>query len=313
MFNTSEFGQTFDSSNIGFQLLDVEDISAPFSCQSSNQDFGGFQNNFDSFSFSFNYNASNVYSSMKSNVGTDYYDPMNFSIPDDDMTFNFNSLDCSQLTLAPFDDSGMPYSMSEENANFQPAQVPTFEDVYNDETCVINPTQIHLLPEKYWAQQSPTLTFAQIVNSYFKQNRTQNSTFMLKLYNLLLISINYPILEKALGVRWVNDNVIEVSRSGLVNIFNLRENTVDGSMFHRQGNFSTHKFIEVNESNFQQLGFYEYPKMPRIQGDTKFFMHEPHIFTRRPMTEMELKSIKYSNEAKKTYRSRSEANDSSKL
>lgn len=310
MFNTSEFGQSFDFGDIGFQLLNPDDISAPFSCQMPNQDFGGIQDSFDNnFTFMpFNYNPTNGYTPMKSTVGTDYYDPMSFSIPDDDMTFNYNSFDNSQLTLTPFDEPNMSYP--DESVNLQPTQVPSFEDVYNDETCIINPTQIHLLPEKYWSQQSPTLTFAQMVNSYFKQNRTQNSTFMLKLYNLLLISINYPILEKALGVRWVNDNVIEVSRSGLVNIFNLRENTVDGSMFHRQGNFPTHKFIEVNESNFQQLGFYEYPKMPRIQGDTKFFMHEPHIFTRRPMTEMELKSIKYSNEAKKTYRSRSEANNS---
>lgn len=310
MFNTSEFGQSFDFGDIGFQLLNPDDISAPFSCQIQNHEFGGIPDSFDNnFTFMpYNYNLTTGYTPMKSTVGTDYYDPVSFNISDDDMTFNYNSFDNSQLTMTPFGEPNMPYP--DESVNLQPTQVPSFEDVYNDETCIINPTQIHLLPEKYWSQQSPTLTFAQMVNSYFKQNRTQNSTFMLKLYNLLLISINYPILEKALGVRWVNDNVIEVSRSGLVNIFNLRENTVDGSMFHRQGNFPTHKFIEVNESNFQQLGFYEYPKMPRIQGDTKFFMHEPHIFTRRPMTEMELKSIKYSNEAKKTYRSRSEANNS---
>ena len=279
-------------------------------------DFGfqnTFDNNFSLNTYSFNHN--DEIRNMKTTIGSDYYDPTAIFLPDDDFAFNsFNYI--QPQAMMQFDEPNMQISsFNDENMNYQsiPEQMPTFEDVYNDETCIINPTAIHLLPEKYWSQQPPTLTFAQIVNSYFKQNRTQNSTFMLKLYNLLLISINYPILENALGVRWANDNVIEISRSGLVNIFNLRENTVDGSMFHRQGNFPTHKFIEINESNFQQFGFYEYPKMPRIQGDTKFFMHEPHIFTRRPMTEAELKSIKYSNEAKKNYRSRSESNENSRI
>lgn len=314
MFNNFEFGQNYDYNEIGSQLLSADDISAPFNCSFENQGLsccfpdGSFENN-NLPLVPFNFCLNNDMPPMESAISPDYYEPMNLNSIPDEIHFDPNSFNPIQQPIpmaSPSPQMQYCIDMNQQQIPDQPFfdNYPTFEDVYNDSTCILNPMELHLLPEKYWSQQPSTMTFAQIVNTYFKQNRTQNSTFMLKLYNLLLISIQCPILEKALGARWLNDNVIDISRSGLINIFNVRENTVDGSMFHRQGNFSTHKFIEINESNFQQLGFYEYPKMPRIQGDTKFFIHEPHVFTRRPMTEAELKMIRYSNEAKKTYRSR---------
>ncbi|OHT11561.1 hypothetical protein TRFO_18916 [Tritrichomonas foetus] len=180
----------------------------------------------------------------------------------------------------------------------------TFEEAYSNDTLYLMPTALKLLPEKYWESQPKTLTFKQLVDDYFKQTRNNNATFMLKLYNLLMITSNVPMLEKAIGIKWVSPRVIEVSRLGLVNIFKVRESTVDGAMFHRQGNFSTHQFVEIGEVNYKKYEFYEYPNIEKIPGDTKFFIHEPRVFTHRIMTEHELRTIRYSNEAKKNYRSK---------
>lgn len=303
------FQKDFDGNDNGFNMLN-DDLSTPLTFNITTNDMDSpFMNTVNPF-----------FERSKSPLHFDFTDTIDetFSVPMDifDNITTPNVQDDFGLTIQPgFFDSApiaMPTaetSVSPQQADQSNFEIPlTFEEAYNDPTIVLNPVALSLLPEKYWSQQSQTMTFAQIVKEYFKQNRTQNSTFMLKLYNLLLISSQIPKLQRAIGVRWVNDSVIELSRSALINIFNVRESTVDGSMFHRQGNFPTHRFIEITDTNFQQMGFLEYGQMPRVPGDTKFFIHEPRVFTRRPMTEGELRSIKYSNEAKKTYRSKTDFN-----
>ena len=87
------------------------------------------------------------------------------------------------------------------------------------------------------------MTFGQLVTEFFHRKNSSNSRFSHKLYNALQISKNYPQYIKYLGVTWVTQTVLKVNKITFGRLLNIK--TIDGSLFHQQGNFPTHGFVEI--------------------------------------------------------------------
>jgi hypothetical protein len=57
-------------------------------------------------------------------------------------------------------------------------------------------------------------------------------------------------MQHCLGVEWASPSVIRVDKFAFARLLGIK--TIDGSLFHQQGNFPTHGFVELNESEARQ-------------------------------------------------------------
>ena len=175
----------------------------------------------------------------------------------------------------------------------------TFEEAYSNKALTINPFELELVPRSYWFHLPREIVFKSIIDDYFKQKRCKYGTFIFKLYNILVITSKIPALEFAMGARWVGPRVIEVSRKGVLNVFNIQEKNVDGALFHKQGNFQTHNFIEISMNNYKEYEFYSYKVNNNTEDVIRYYAHAPNIFTHRIISEEELSQIRYNYMSKK--------------
>ena len=129
-----------------------------------------------------------------------------------------------------------------------------FEDVCSDPACLISPRQFGFIPSSTWSSDS--ITFGTLVATFFRRRNSATSKFPYKLYNALRITEFIPDYFPHVGVKWVTDNIIWVNRESFARLLGVR--TVEGGLFHQQGNFPSHGFEELSfeesERLAQQLG-----------------------------------------------------------
>lgn len=124
----------------------------------------------------------------------------------------------------------------------QPISQRSFESLLNDPSLTFTPNQMGLIPSSTWS--SEVVTFGAMVQNFFRRRNSSSSKFPYKLYNALRIVELYPEYFQHIGVRWVDDNIIWVNREPFAKLIGVK--TIEGGLFHQQGNFPSHGFVELS-------------------------------------------------------------------
>ena len=162
----------------------------------------------------------------------------------------------------------MPSNLADEDNEFQA--------MCADRAITFNPQKLGFIPSKFWPDQD--YTFGDLVTEFFQRKSHSNSRFSHKLYNALKISNADPFYSMFLGVEWVTDRVLKVDKKAFARLLGVK--TIDGSLFHQQGNFPSHGFIELKASD---LPLYEIPPeaIETVDYDNvRLLVHSGGVFVR---------------------------------
>lgn len=163
-----------------------------------------------------------------------------------------------------------------------------FDKVCMDASFTINPRALGFVPSSAWS--SDPISFGVLVATFFRRRNSANCKFHHKLFNALRLTQAFPELLPHVGVEWATEKVFRVHRNAFARLLGLR--TVDGSLFHQQGNFPSHGFVELPFTESDQIsraaGF-----GPADLSEVRFVMHSAGIF-RMQCTEADLELCKWS-------------------
>ena len=108
-----------------------------------------------------------------------------------------------------------------------------FNDICLNSAATLNPVTLGFIPSHFWPNKD--YSFADIVFDFFQRKNNTNCRFLHKLYNALKISQISPTYSELAGVQWITPNVIKVSKGQFARLLGIK--SIDGSLFHQQGNF----------------------------------------------------------------------------
>ncbi|OHT08991.1 hypothetical protein TRFO_22227 [Tritrichomonas foetus] len=150
-----------------------------------------------------------------------------------------------------------------------------FESICNDKALTFNPKKLGFIPSKFW--EDKTFTFGELLSNFFRRKSNSNNRFYHKLFNALKITEDDPFYSEYIGVEWVNKDVIRVDKRKFARLLGIK--TIDGSLFHHQGNFPSHGFIELNTTNVTDL------VSPEVLKDVDFdnvrlLIHQAGVFVK---------------------------------
>lgn len=168
-----------------------------------------------------------------------------------------------------------------------------FQKLCNDKSFKINPVQLGFIPSKFWPNEN--IAFGDIVADFFMRKNNVNCRFSHKLYNAIQIGKLIPNMKPYVGVEWVSSSILKVNKNQFARLLGIH--SIDGSLFHQQGNFSTHGFFEVSGDEARaQLGDEEFNSMDL--ETVRLLKHGPGIFNREAGEE-ELDKCKWVSSKKK--------------
>ena len=122
-----------------------------------------------------------------------------------------------------------------------PQQDPTIAALWSAE--ILDPVALGFIPPNTWAQKNYSLI--SLRESYFSKKNNVNRRFEHKLWNALRITSVFPQMDKIVGCVWASDKIIKVYKTPFA--FLLGITTIDGGLFHKQGNFTRHGFTDMSE------------------------------------------------------------------
>lgn len=122
------------------------------------------------------------------------------------------------------------------------AETPTFEAACADPKFTINPAFLGFVPHDAWKDEP--MPFGMLVMSFFRKRNSMHCKFPFKLYNALRLTDKLPSFFRYVGIRWITETVFMVDKHVFAKLLGVR--TIDGSLFHQQGNFPSHGFVELN-------------------------------------------------------------------
>jgi hypothetical protein len=160
-----------------------------------------------------------------------------------------------------------------------------FADVCKNPSATLNPASLGFIPVFFWPNRE--FPFGDLVYDFFQRKNNVNSRFLHKLYNALRISTISVTWAELVGVQWQAPFVIRVNKGQFARLLGIQ--TIEGSLFHQQGNFRTHGFVELNR---EQMKTY-CPNMDISQidfDDVRLLIHQPGIFV-RSCTEQQLQDM----------------------
>jgi hypothetical protein len=118
-----------------------------------------------------------------------------------------------------------------------------FQSSCDDDYIIFSPHSLGFLPRPW---KKSFVTFGHLVDSFFRRKGSSRTRFLHKLHNALCLSEIDPSFFSIVGVQWLTDHIICVDKATFARLLGIR--TPDGSLFHRQGNFPSHGFVEVSPS-----------------------------------------------------------------
>ena len=124
-----------------------------------------------------------------------------------------------------------------------------FAAALKDSSLSFNPCSLGFIPHNKW--DNKTMSFGEVVQEFFQRKNNANCRFSYKLYNALKLAAYDPKYEKFVGVKWITNEILRVDKKVFARLLGIK--TIDGSLFHRQGNFPSHGFVEMTTSQVQQL------------------------------------------------------------
>ncbi|OHT08135.1 hypothetical protein TRFO_23508 [Tritrichomonas foetus] len=124
-----------------------------------------------------------------------------------------------------------------------------FEAAIQDPTIKINPMEVGFIPSSFWSNS--LMTFGDIVSTFFQRKNNSKCRFPHKLYNALILSTLGPRLGienmfEIIGIKWFNDRILYINQKNFARLLGIK--AVEGSLFHQQGNFPSHGFVEIDPS-----------------------------------------------------------------
>ena len=130
---------------------------------------------------------------------------------------------------------------------------PSSNDVFRaklaDPMMIVSPQELGFLPSSYWLNVDNT--FGDLVMKFFQRKNNANCRFPHKLYNALAVVDQDPSLFSLFGVRWITEQIFKVDKLIFGRLLGIT--SIDGGLFHRQGNFPSHRFAELTVAEVDQL------------------------------------------------------------
>ena len=159
-----------------------------------------------------------------------------FQIPGVQTTFNFSQSKISRL-LAPVDTQARAQEDQE------------FINSLRDTSLVVSPHGLGFIPYSLWHDR--TYTFGELVTDFFQRKNHASCRFSYKLYNSLKLSQINERYAFLCGVCWLNNLILRVDKRAFARLLGIK--SIDGSLFHQQGNFPSHGFIEISAEEVPKI------------------------------------------------------------
>jgi hypothetical protein len=148
-----------------------------------------------------------------------------------------------------------------------------FSEICRNPAVTLNPVALGFIPVLFWPNRD--VPFGDLVYDFFQRKSNVNSRFLHKLYNALRLSTLSQVWAELVGVCWEARFVIRVNKGQFARLLGIR--AVEGSLFHQQGNFTTHGFVELNREQAQT--FCPAINLANIDFDnTRLMVHQPGVF-----------------------------------
>jgi hypothetical protein len=177
-----------------------------------------------------------------------------------------NGLDSFLASLRSPSPRSSRAASQDSNAEFQSACSSQFH--------VFNPRELGFLP-LLWPERRRT--FGQLVEEFFRRKSGSNTRFVYKLFNALRITNLDSSYFDLVGVAWVTDRILKVDKFRFARLLGIR--SIDGSLFHKQGNFPSHGFVEL--AHEQAMSMVSPELLQDIDFDiVRLMVHEPGDFFR---------------------------------
>jgi hypothetical protein len=114
-----------------------------------------------------------------------------------------------------------------------------------DETLRFSPRRLGFIPGTLWVDEDTT--FGEFVNDFFRRKNNANCRFSHKLFNALALGAFNPTYQNFTGVSWLTELILRVDKRVFARLLGIK--SIDGSLFHQQGNFPSHGFTEIGSGD----------------------------------------------------------------
>lgn len=142
-----------------------------------------------------------------------------------------------------------PKMLPVELENDGPESNAMYSAALADSTMLFSPLASGFLPSSFW--QNTDFTFMELVLKFFQRKNNANCRFPHKLFNALTIVSQNAAMFNLFGVRWISDTVFLVDKFIFGRLLGIM--SIDGGLFHQQGNFRSHGFIETSVDESRAL------------------------------------------------------------
>ena len=105
-----------------------------------------------------------------------------------------------------------------------------------------NPVKLGFIPSSFWSDND--VSFGDIVKIFFRRKNNSKCRFPHKLYHALILSSINPRMFSLIGARWIDNTLILINRQHFARLLGIK--AIEGSLFHQQGNFPSHGFVEID-------------------------------------------------------------------
>jgi hypothetical protein len=153
---------------------------------------------------------------------------------------------------------------------------------------LFNPAQLGFVPAKIWFDHD--YTFGDVVSDFFQRKNHQNCRFSHKLFNALrLVSWNF-VYVRLVGVSWITPTILKVDKRAFARLLGIR--SIEGSLFHQQGNFPSHGFVEIGASDIRTMCPPNVP-LSDVDFDNVRLLHHPDGVFREGCTEADIEQCRW--------------------
>jgi hypothetical protein len=121
------------------------------------------------------------------------------------------------------------------------------------------------------------MSFGDLVMAFFRKKNHTTGRFVHKLYNALKITTEDSFYFEYIGVEWVSEDIFKINKRIFARLLSIK--TVDGSLFHQQGNFPSHGFVELSHAEAKQR-LSEADLVGIDYESARLLTHEPGVFTK---------------------------------
>lgn len=164
-----------------------------------------------------------------------------------------------------------------------------FAAALTDKTLTFNPVKLGFIPQSRWNDK--IMTFGDVVADFFQRKNNANCRFSFKLYNALKLTMLSSKYNSLIGVRWITDDVLRVDKLIFARLLGIK--SIDGSLFHQQGNFPSHGFVEMNTQAVDALK--PNPDVDDVDFENvRLLRHVDKLFV-KGCTEKDLENCKWVN------------------